>query len=61
MDRALRKHGFVVDREGSAHTIYLSPAGKKLPIPRHGKIKRFTLRGALKEHGIDWARFVKEL
>jgi hypothetical protein len=50
-----------VDREGSAHTIYLSPAGKKLPIPRHGKIKRFTLRGALKEHGIDWARFVKEL
>jgi mRNA interferase HicA len=43
--RHLRRHGCLLLREGSDHTVYINPArGKASTIPRHREINDFLAR-----------------
>ena len=53
LEQYLLRHDCVVKREGSAHTIYTSPAnGKSAAVPRHTEIKTATLRRICHDLGI---------
>ena len=58
--RTVRRLGFVLDREGSRHTVYKDPTNPRrlMSIPRHSRIKRDLLRGILSGVGITEEEFM---
>lgn len=51
--RHLRRHGCVLVREGSDHTIYENPAnGRRAPVPRHREIPDHTARAICRQLGV---------
>lgn len=46
---AIKRLGFVLDREGGRHSVYKDPAdlGRMMVIPRHSQIKKQLLQGIL--------------
>lgn len=60
--RAFRRHGFVVLREGSSHTIIRRESdGVQIAVPRHPELKRNTVRGMAMDARIDWDEFKREV
>ena len=50
LERHLRAHGWVLFREGGAHTVWLNPSNRKIAsVPRHREIKEGTVRGICKQ------------
>lgn len=58
---ALARRGFLILREGGAHTIVGKPNGPATSVPRHRELDRMTARAIAKQLGIDGRSFVKEL
>lgn len=58
--KALKRLGFVQDREGQKHTIFQHPDNPslRLAIPRHSRIKRHLLQGILSGVGVTEADFM---
>ncbi len=52
LERHLRAHGSRVLREGGSHTIWISPAGARVAIPRHREIPRATARRICEAAGV---------
>ncbi|MCE9527234.1 MAG: type II toxin-antitoxin system HicA family toxin [Planctomycetales bacterium] len=51
--RHLRKHGCVLAREGSDHSIWENPAnGRRTAVPRHREILNPTARAICRQLGI---------
>jgi mRNA interferase HicA len=51
--RHLRRHGCVLVREGSDHSIWQNPAnGKRTSVPRHREIPNPTARAIYRQLGI---------
>jgi mRNA interferase HicA len=49
----LRRHGCVLDREGSRHSIYRNEANRKqAPVPRHSEIDNRLTRKICEQLGI---------
>jgi hypothetical protein len=57
----LRRHGVVVLREGAEHTIIGIPGGPSTSMPRHRELNRFTLRGIVRQLGLDWKIVEKDV
>ena len=58
---ALLRLGFVeVSRKGS-HIKMKHPDGRMIVFPFHDEIDRFTLKGALRDAGVDHAEFIKAI
>ena len=52
--RHLERHGCVLEREGSRHTIYKNPTnGAKAPVPRHAEIDNRLARKICRQLGIE--------
>ena len=50
LERHLRRHGCVLEREGSAHSIWLNPSLRKIAsVPRHREIKDGTVRAICRQ------------
>lgn len=50
VERHLRRHGCVLDREGAAHSIWLNLSNRKIAsVPRHREIKDGTVRAICKQ------------
>lgn len=50
VERHLRRHGCVLDREGAAHSIWLNLSPRKIAsVPRHREIKDGTVRAICKQ------------
>ena len=50
LERHLRGHGCVFQREGGAHSIWLNPANRKIAsVPRHREIKEGTVRAICRQ------------
>jgi predicted RNA binding protein YcfA (HicA-like mRNA interferase family) len=59
--RALERLGFVeVHRRGS-HVKMRHPDGRPIVFPFHQQIDRFTLKGALRDAGVDLQDFLDVL
>ena len=57
--RALRRLGFQeVHRKGS-HVKMEHPDGRRIVFPFHPEIDRYTLKGALRDAGVDLKEFVE--
>ena len=58
---ALKRLGFVLEREGSRHTIFADPEkpGRIISVPRHSRVKADLLRGQLKRIGISEKHFME--
>ncbi|MEO7993515.1 MAG: type II toxin-antitoxin system HicA family toxin [bacterium] len=58
--RRLGKLGFLFERQGANHTIYIHPSTQRTAaVPRHsGDLKEKTLRDILKRAGISEAEFL---
>ena len=52
--KALRAHGVEVLRQGGSHTILQGPGGKQTSIGRGKNLRRPTVRGIVKQFGLDW-------
>jgi len=48
-------------REGASHTIIGKPGGPSTSIPRHAELNRFTVRGIVRQLGLDWKQIEKEV
>ena len=62
--RALRRAGFVVDRQSGSHKILKDHArGLTLSVPEHGSrpLKSGTLRGIIRDAGLTVEAFVRLL
>ncbi len=58
---ALERLGFVeIHRKGS-HVKMRHPDGRLIVFPFHAEIDRFTLKGALRDAGIDVEDLLREL
>ncbi|MGH9411231.1 MAG: type II toxin-antitoxin system HicA family toxin [Vicinamibacterales bacterium] len=52
-ERHLREHGCFLHHAGGSHDIWVNPAnGAQAPVPRHGTLKRGTVRGICQRLGI---------
>jgi mRNA interferase HicA len=50
VERRLRRHGCVLEREGAAHSIWSNPAPRKIAsVPRHREIKEGTVRAICRQ------------
>jgi predicted RNA binding protein YcfA (HicA-like mRNA interferase family) len=57
---ALKRLGFLeIHRKGS-HVKMEHPDGRRIVFPFHPEVDRHTLRGALRDGGIDEVDFLKE-
>ena len=57
--RALRRLGFQeVHRKGS-HVKMEHPDGRRIVFPFHPEVDRYTLKGALRDAGVDLKEFVE--
>lgn len=61
MLRALGKRGVSVVREGGGHTVLQSTAGQQSTLPRHTDLDRHTVRGVVKQLGLEWDDVRKDL
>jgi len=60
--QALRRHGFYVLREGANHTIVRRETdGVQIAVPRHGEIRRGTVRGMASDAKVEWEQFRREV
>ncbi|MHB1155461.1 MAG: type II toxin-antitoxin system HicA family toxin [Phycisphaerales bacterium] len=59
--KALADRGFVVLREGGAHTIVAKPGQRREPVPRHNELNRLTTKRIARNLGIDWNSFESEI
>lgn len=59
--RAFKKVGWVVEIEGSNHTLLYNPnkPDVPLPIPRHKTIKQGLLRRLIRDAGLSVDEFLK--
>ena len=58
---ALERLGFVeIHRKGS-HIKMKHPDGRRIVFPFHDEIDRFTLKGALRDAGVDIEEFLKQV
>ena len=57
---AVKRLGFVLDREGRKHSIYKDPSdpGRLMSIPRHSRVKRQLLQGILNGAGVTEEEFM---
>jgi predicted RNA binding protein YcfA (HicA-like mRNA interferase family) len=57
---AIKRLGFVLEREGQRHSIYkaLDDPNRIMSIPRHSRIKRQLLRGILDGVGVTEEEFM---
>ena len=57
---AVQRLGFVLDREGSRHSIFKDPDDptRFISLPRHPQIKRALLRGILSGVGVSEEEFM---
>lgn len=51
LERHLRAHGAVLDKEGGNHTKWISPGGRSA-VPRHNEIKPGLARAICKQLSI---------
>jgi hypothetical protein len=51
--QVLVRHGTVIVREGSGHTILRGPAGRQSSLGRHNELNRVTVRKIIKQLGLD--------
>lgn len=51
--RTLVRGGCVLLPGGGKHDTYLCPNGKKVSVPRHMEVKRFTAQAILKTAELD--------
>lgn len=52
--KALKRAGFVFDRQKGSHMVYYHPENNRtVVVPRHNEIKRGTLREILREANIS--------
>jgi len=57
----LQRLGFVeIHRKGS-HIKMQHPDGRRIVFPFHAEVDRFTLKGALRDGGIEVADFLREI
>ncbi|MGH9900010.1 MAG: type II toxin-antitoxin system HicA family toxin [Pyrinomonadaceae bacterium] len=57
----LERLGFVeVHRKGS-HIKMTHPDGRRIVFPYHDEVDRYTLKGALKDAGVDVKEFLKQV
>ena len=59
--KTLQDRGFFIVREGSRHTIVGNEAGLTEPVPRHSQLNRHTTRRMVRNLGLDWANFEKDI
>lgn len=58
---ALTRLGFVeIHRKGS-HVKMEHPDGRRIVFPFHDEVDRFTLKGALRDAGVDADEFVRQV
>ena len=58
---ALQRLGFIeIHRKGS-HVKMEHPDGSRIVFPFHDEIDRYTLKGALRDAGVDEAEFLKQV
>lgn len=57
---AVKRLGFVLDREGSRHSVYKDPthASRLMVIPRHSQVKKRLLQGILAGAGVSEEDFM---
>lgn len=58
---ALQRRGVVILREGGDHTIVGFPEGPATAMPRHNEVNRFTVRGVVRQLGIEWTAIEREM
>jgi predicted RNA binding protein YcfA (HicA-like mRNA interferase family) len=50
LEQHLRRHGCILDHEGSRHSMFVNPAtGRLSAVPRHSKIKNGLVRKICKD------------
>ena len=59
--RALKRLGFSEVAHKGSHVKMRHPDGRLIVFPFHDEIDRFTLRGALRDAGIELERFFEVL
>jgi mRNA interferase HicA len=53
LERHLRTHGCQLHHHGGKHDVWVNPSNlAQAPVPRHGRIKRGTVRGICRILGI---------
>jgi predicted RNA binding protein YcfA (HicA-like mRNA interferase family) len=58
---ALERLGFVeVHRKGS-HVKMAHPDGRRIVFPYHDEIDRYTLKGSLRDAGVELANFLNQV
>jgi predicted RNA binding protein YcfA (HicA-like mRNA interferase family) len=56
---ALRRAGFVLDRQSGSHAILKDEHGRRVTVPMHGRdLKTGTLRAIVREAGMSVDEFV---
>jgi hypothetical protein len=59
--QALARRDVLVVREGKAHTILRSAAGRQSSLPRHSQLNRVTVRKVVEQLELNWERVEKDL
>lgn len=48
-------------RESARHTIYMAVDGRMVEVPRHREIKPGTARNIVRQAGVPWSEFEREI
>jgi predicted RNA binding protein YcfA (HicA-like mRNA interferase family) len=59
--RALERLGFVETHRKGSHVKMRHSDGRVVVFPYHAEIDRYTLRGALRDAGIELDEFIKKV
>lgn len=59
--RAFAAQGAIIKREGSKHTIVISPSGKRTTLPRHAELDRISVRKIARQLGLDLRRLDEDV
>ncbi len=58
---ALAERGIVIFREGADHTIVRGPGTRPEPVPRHRQLNRITAKRIIRNLGLDWDTFERDI
>jgi predicted RNA binding protein YcfA (HicA-like mRNA interferase family) len=58
---ALQRLGFVELHRKGSHVKMAHPDGRKIVFPFHDEVDRYTLKGALRDAGIDIEGFLRQV
>jgi hypothetical protein len=57
----LAGHGIGIVRDRGPHTIIGRAGGPYTSLPRHRELNRLTVRGVVRQLGLDWTTIEREL